>query len=274
MIPLLYHLSYAARKRVTIPAEVGERQSDSPPRATVFAAPLRIWSGLADLLHPPACLVCALPVRAEEPICPACTRLLPLVRVPCVACSGAAPDPLLVPCSVCRSRVPDVPLRWAGLYDGALRELILALKWRGRLGALAPIAGWMLDVALSDRWLAAVDAWSPVPRDAMRTLLHGVPLSDELGRAIGRRLSLPRIAPPGRRIRRPQASLAGERRRRNLRGAFRVGRRCRRRFRGRHVLLIDDVYTTGSTVTACARAILAAGARSVRALVAAVAPLR
>ena len=128
------------------------------------------------------------------------------------------------------------------------------------------------------RWLAgnAILAWgSPIPVDALvavprawtRRLRHGRPLAELLAEELGHRLRRPVLQPLRRRPGPPQTSLSADARRRAPHGAFTVAARVRGVLRGAHLLLVDDVLTTGATLDACARALEGAGARSVVAAV-------
>lgn len=226
---------------------------------------------LLDLLQPPLCLGCRHPLaRAAIPLCRPCQRRVPRISPPCPRCDhrdrGEDLEQGSVPCDFCRGGPPPLPVRCAGYHDELLRDLILRAKWHGDLSVLPLLADMAVETAREDGWCDAVDGWCPVPRDRWRLLVRGLPLSEHLGHEVGRRLSLPRIPPPRRRRRPPQVRLTGHARRRNLDGMFTVPRRAAPRVRGRNILVIDDVVTTGSTITAMAAALSAAGARDVRAL--------
>ena len=228
-----------------------------------------VLAHLGALLDPPTCLLCGASGPQERLLCATCLAGCPHPGPPCPSCSSGLRNHSLPPCPLCRDRPPGLPLRSPGAYEGSLRKLILAAKWRHVPAALPVLAEWILSAARPDGWLDGLEGWCPVPRDLWRTLRHGVPLAEHLGKELGARLALPRLPPPHRRWRHPQARLTGATRRRNLRGAFHVGPRHRRRLRDRRVLLVDDVLTTGTTLAECARALRQAGVAEVRAVVAA-----
>ena len=112
--------------------------------------------------------------------------------------------------------------------------------------------------------LDGADVAVPVPLHRTRRLLRGFNQASDLARGLG--------IPVGHALRRTrntgvQADLPAAQRHANVRGAFRLGRR--QDVRGACVVLVDDVSTTGATLEACARTLIAAGAREVRALIAA-----
>lgn len=208
--------------------------------------------------------------------------MLPRIAVPCSRCRRGTDDPWVIPCRFCRGTSLGLPLIAAGWHERGLRALLLRAKWRGDRPAVEVLADLMiqsLELPVEDSTGTAVgaagrvfDAWCAVPRDRWRWLRHGVPLSELLGSELGGRLGVERLPPPRRRRRPPQTRHTGSARRTNLIGAFYYPPREAARIRGRRVILVDDVATTGSTLDHCARAILAAGATHVSAWVAAAVP--
>jgi ComF family protein len=160
--------------------------------------------------------------------------------------------------------------RAAGEYEGALRDIVHALKYDGRRSLAAPLAALMRESG-SDLLLHA-DLVVPVPLHPWRRLRRGFNQADDLAG----RLEMPVCRALWReRATRPQTGLRPAERRRNVRHAFRVSPLVRRsRLHGARVVLVDDVRTTGATLDACARALRDAGAHEVVALTAAQAPPR
>lgn len=190
----------------------------------------------------------------------------------CAACEAPLTEPLRSPvCSACWRAIARLPpadhaggphafeaAQSAGQYEGALRAIIHAFKYERRRVLAAPLAAMMrvAGAALLDD----ADAVVPVPLHPWKRLTRGFNQADDLARHLGR--------PVWRVLRRrrhgpPQAGLPAARRHANVRDAFAARSR---RVRGATVVLVDDVMTTGATLDACGRALLAAGARSVRAL--------
>lgn len=148
--------------------------------------------------------------------------------------------------------------RAALAYGPVARELVLSLKRGGRRDSLPAFAGWM---ALAAPFAAEADLIAPTPLHWTRLVTRGFNQSVWLAAAFARRVGIP-LAPDllTRRRRTPsQAGFGPEARHGNVAGAFSAGRRAR----GRRVVLVDDVFTTGATVAACSRALLEAGAASV-----------
>lgn len=193
----------------------------------------------------------------RAPFCRTCGEPLPSWRV-----ISATLDR----CARCR-RAPSLveTARAAGLYEGALREIVHAFKYDGRRGLAAPLAA-MMRAAGADV-LSGVDAVVPVPLHPWRRVRRGFNQADDLARRLG-----PPVARVLWRVRatRPQTGLTSAARRRNLRHAFVMSPLTAGAVSGRAVALIDDVRTTGSTLAACAAVLRQAGAREVRALTVAV----
>jgi ComF family protein len=142
-----------------------------------------------------------------------------------------------------------------------LRELIHLYKY-GRIRTLArPLGEFALSAFPRDEHL---DGIVPVPLHWRRRWQRGFNQSELIARFLSRRTGIPVVAALRRaRSTASQAGLSNTRRRRNVTGAFRCPRRLVAAVRGRRLLLIDDVMTTGSTAAACAFALKRAGAARV-----------
>jgi ComF family protein len=149
------------------------------------------------------------------------------------------------------------------VYDEASRDIILQFKHADRTDLAGLLCDWVSRAA--DELLSEADAVVPVPLHRARLLARRYNQAAEIARPLARRHGLAYLPQALERSRRgeSQAGKSGSARRRNVAGAFAVPKPQRRRVEGRRVLLIDDVLTTGATAEACARALLAAGARRV-----------
>lgn len=207
---------------------------------------------LLDLLLPRRCVVCRLPGAA---LCPPCTSSLPRLEAPLCARCGA---PVAWPVSRCREcagrRIAFASARAAVEYDAGARALVSAWKERGLRGLAEPAAALVAEVVPRP----SGHLITFVPPDGERSLERGYHPPARLARELAPIWELP-VAPLLSRTRllRRQRGLARAERQRNVRGAFRATP-----VRG-PVVLVDDVYTTGATVSAAATALRAAGAASI-----------
>ncbi len=209
-----------------------------------------------DLVFPPRCLLCG---RGGDFLCHACARALPRAHPPrCRICwlpspAGVCPDCLHWP-------PPFTGLRSAFRMEEGAREAVHALKYRGMTVLAEPMGAALADVALD--WQVRPDVITAVPLHWRRRRQRGYNQSAEMAAVVAGRLGLPLEGQLLRRVRPspPQAASAGlAERRRNVEGAFEAGRAAS----ARAVLLVDDVATSGATMSACATALRAAGASAV-----------
>ncbi|MFN7055292.1 ComF family protein, partial [Hyphomonas sp.] len=171
-------------------------------------------------------------------------------------------------CAACTARPPRWDRARAALeYDDVSRIPVLDLKHAGRRDHLDLLAGWMRQAG--EAVLADADLLVPVPLHYTRLVMRGYNQSAWLAQAVGRQAGLAVSVDALVRTRRTpsQAGLSARARRRNVTGAFAVRRSRAGRIRGAHVVLVDDVLTTGATLGACTRALKQAGARQISVLV-------
>jgi len=173
-------------------------------------------------------------------------------------------------CDLCRRLAPPfVKAAAYGSYDGGLRELIHLLKYE-QVRPAAAVLGRMLAEAVSgldSAWTQNPVVVVPVPLHARKSRQRGFNQSELIAqhalklRAGNGRLVLRSKILERRRETQSQIGLTRHQRRENLRGSFAVARP--EEIAGREVLLVDDVFTTGTTVSECARVLRRAGASKV-----------
>lgn len=148
-------------------------------------------------------------------------------------------------------------------HEGAAQHMAIALKFNDRTDLAPWMASWMFRIG--GQLLRECDVIVPLPLHASRFRQRGFNQSAELARALARLSGKPLVARALRRIRKTkqQTKLGIKARQRNVEGAFKVCEAREIDVRGRRVVLVDDVYTTGATVKAATRALLRAGAETV-----------
>lgn len=232
------------------------------------AAALRTaLAAAADLIVPPCCLVCRARVGAHHLLCAACWREVHFIRPPLC-------DVLGIPLpfdtggrTVSAAAVAHPPAydraRAVAHYSDAMRTLVHQLKYADRHDARTLLGRWLAEAGRE--LLPSIDIIVPVPLARLRLLQRQFNQAALLAGELGRLAGVPVHPLLLRRTRstRSQVGMTREQRRRNVAGAFRVTERGRAALRGRNVLLIDDVVTTGATVDACARALKRSGAARV-----------
>jgi ComF family protein len=215
--------------------------------------------GLLQLLAPASCFWCRAPGAAQG-VCAACIAALPWNLRACRACGLPLPDAAAAgACGECLRDAPPQDASWVAFrYAAPIAEAIVELKFHGRL-APAHLLGSLMAERLALRPDPLPEVLVPVPLAPGRLRRRGYNQALELGRPLARRLSLRLLPAAARRVRATleQTRLDAAERRRNVRGAFAVEAAL---VRGRHVALLDDVVTTGATITELARAARAAGA--------------
>ena len=232
---------------------------------------LHAWAVAAlDLVFPALCPLCAstLAERRRDPLCGACWEAIARLAPPgCDRCGLPRPtfDPAppggTIPgelqCGACRADPPGWDWARAGAeYGGVVRDAIHAFKFRGKRALARPLAA-----LIGEQWPPGardVAALVPVPlgrpRERERGFNQAALLAERLARGLGvdvRPRWLARM-----RDTQPQSDLGAAERRANVRGAFAAPAAVA----GCHVVVVDDVLTTGATVAECARALRAAGA--------------
>lgn len=229
---------------------------------------------LVDLALPPLCMACRSDVEAPGCLCAGCWSRLDLIAPPLcdrlgvplaytVETGGRAPlsaQALADPPAYGRARA-------VAAFGDVARDLVHGLKYADRLDLAAPL-GAMMARAGADI-LAGADALVPVPLYGVRLWRRRFNQSAALAGGVATIAGVPVRYGLLERSRHttPQVGLDRAARARNVAGAFRVPEGARGAVAGRHLVIIDDVLTTGATIDACTKALQRAGARKVDVLV-------
>lgn len=228
---------------------------------TDLANPLwKVTAALRDLIFPTVCASCR---RLGALLCADCVSRLPHTgETICVRC-GRSTSKLVQTCHNCRQRpLPLVAVRAPFRYAAPLDQIIHQMKYEGYFSLAEPLAQLMVD-----HWpgeFERPDLVVPIPLHAKRQRQRGFNQSSLLADHLCRRLDLALSETALRRVRytTPQIELGPEERANNMQGAFAA---VPEQVASQHILLVDDVFTTGATLSAAAEALLHAGARAVSA---------
>src|SRR5829696_686603 len=218
-----------------------------------MAALLRPFARVLDLALPAVCPGCG----AEGP--PLCARCLPAIRVRVelaagtpLGLAGGPPPPLL-------------QLEWCAPFSGTVRSALHALKYAGERRLAQP-----LGEAVAARWTHAGAGGAvlvPVPVHEGRRRERGYDQAELIAQRAAQALGLPMVPAVVReKATAPQYRLDRRHRADNVRDAFAVRPAVAASIRGRWIVLVDDVVTTGATLCATGDALLAAGAAAVSAI--------
>ena len=221
-----------------------------------------LYATVLDIFFPPRCVGCR---EVGTLFCDECRSQIVLVEPPfCHRCGGSLEGATSRLCPRCRTTPHRIErIRSVAYSEGVLREAIHAFKYQGITALAGPLADLMADHWAGDP--RSVDVVIPVPLHKSRLRARGFNQAACLARELSRRVGL--TVDEGVLVRHrataAQVELNADQRKENVREAFRC---VNRGAADKHLLLIDDVCTTGSTLEACAAALLDGGARSVQAL--------
>lgn len=237
----------------------------SPVTARSLSLLSLLISGLQEAVLPNACVFCGTRCgRMQAPICKACHADLPWIENACGRCASpvATELPTGVHCSSCQISPPPFEAAAAALsYTFPIDAAIKAMKFRRKLFYVPAFAS---TLAVSMRQLPAdIDALLPVPLHWRRQGMRGFNQAAELCRPIHRQTGIRVVNNVIRNRATPyQSGLIARHRQQNLQLAFTV----RGELHARHVLIVDDVITTGETCRQLAHVLLDAGTEKVSVL--------
>jgi competence protein ComFC len=215
-------------------------------------------AALADMFYPERCVGCER--RSSDVLCRACFEALPRVGGPVCGRCGLPTAFATFVCEACKNvdfgfESARAPLR----YEGVGKEIVHALKYRGYRKVVGKLASPLMLQVLDDE---RFDAVVPVPLHRSRLRKRGFNQAELLARGVAEKINAT-VSDTLEVVRstRDQVELSAAQRRANVAGAYTAGGPVRGK-----VLLIDDVFTTGATMSACATTLVRAGAGEVHAL--------
>jgi ComF family protein len=228
-----------------------------------------------DVLFPAHCVSCAvsLPEQTNTALCRVCAEKVRWFGEDhCRRCGDAVGrgSGLVLDCPSCRTHPPayvHAACSVAGYAAGPLRDLILSLKF-GRQTHLARTIGELIAQRIKETGLLDGNAaLVPAPLTKSSFSSRGFNQAEEIALCVSRKIGIPVETRLLKKVRStpPQATLGTEQRRKNLKDAFACNKKVALRYKDKRVILIDDVITTGSTISECARTLRAAGIGEVRA---------
>ncbi len=221
-----------------------------------------MFDNLLTFLFPYPCVVCNLPVRKNQYVCSRCKSDIHYIgrNSVCSVCYSPIPDGETL-CGGCLLRPPHYDRLVSGVYfDGAIRKSLHRYKFRNRSDLHGSFSKLMCK-QLVKQDCTNFDAIVPIPLSKERYLERGYNQAGLLAEDIALHFSVPYI--PFALIRKRntlrQSTLAHQYREGNVRGAFALGNA--ENLKDKHVLLVDDIFTTGATVREASKILAKSGCR-------------
>lgn len=226
---------------------------------------IQFWKGILDIIYPRRCPICDEVVMTEKGlVCPECRKKLPYIKEPCCKkCGKQIRRAEEEYCGDCQ-RVSHVYTEGRALfeYDSVMQQSVAAFKYKGR----QEYAEWY-GVELAQRYGIQLERWDvealiPVPIHKSRYRKRGYNQAALLAEAISRHTGLKMDENVLIRTKKTMAQkeLSTKERAKNLQEAFQLGKNV---VQYKKVVLVDDIYTTGSTADACAKVLKQNGVEQV-----------
>lgn len=230
----------------------------------------RALATIARAIYPARCMVCDTYTDAPGGLCPSCWHDTHFISgSTCTTCSAPLPGEVTgAQCDTCLNFPPPWGRGIAVLeYEGSGRRMAMALKRNDRLDLAPTLAAWLNRAAASV--LPQTDIITPVPLHPSRLARRKFNQSAELARPLAELAGVAYIPDLLSRTRKTESQQGKDRieRQENLKSAIAPTPRHREVLKGKRVLLVDDVLTTGATLSACTEACFAAGAQNVNIVV-------
>ena len=226
---------------------------------------MRFAKRIIDLIYPPACALCGdVLAPGEKGCCTSCGKQIDHVKAPvCEKCGQEVLSTSVSRCRMCESHTRSFVRGFPALnYVSPVKEGVAALKYGSRKENAAFFAAEIMRVRGREILSAKPEALVPVPVHRRKLKKRGYDQAELLANELSRYLHVP--VDTGLIVREentpPQKKLNPELRERNMKSAFQMTEKSVNYSR---VMLVDDIYTTGSTVEACTRLLMAKGIENV-----------
>ena len=222
-----------------------------------------------DFVLPPHCLISGEPVEQQSTLDPAYWRQLNFIDAPFCDCCGRPFSHQVEGKTLCRDCIHDRPsynqARSVLIYDQHSKALILKFKYGDRLEVAPLLATWLQTKG--HVFFDKSDFLMPVPLHPWRRIRRKFNQSAVIARHLSPKIDIPVVDGVLKRTRHTPTQQGDKKTRsKNVAQAFTVNEKDRSQIIDKSILLIDDVYTTGSTVKECATALLKHGAKEVNVL--------
>lgn len=224
---------------------------------------------IINAILPPRCLICGKIIPSDHSLCTDCFNDITFISKPYCSHCGlpiSTRENNELECVTCLAQKDPFRLcRSAVKYDEFSKSLLLDFKFSDRLDNKVLLSNWLF-MAGKDIFHQGIDLIIPVPLHYMRLFKRKYNQSAILAAEISKKINVPVDYNSLKRIRHtiPQVSCSGKQRSKNVKNAFSIIHP--ENIKGKRIVLIDDIYTTGSTLKECAKALKKAGAKSVDAL--------
>jgi ComF family protein len=233
----------------------------------IFARFIRgCWQKIIQAILPPTCLLCLHHCQNNFNVCKTCLRALPSLLGACSQCANKITAPVCTReliCGTCLTNPPPFERTFALFqYKGALLTMVKQLKFHQHLAYAQTFSQLMLQ-AIQQDWYPQQplpDLILAIPLHYSRLRERGFNQSLEIAKPIARNLSIPLDLTPKRiKATLPQSSLSAKARTQNIKQAFEFSRN----YTHLHLAVVDDVYTTGATLSEFTRCLAKLGAKQI-----------
>ena len=222
---------------------------------------------LLDFILPPQCINCHTPVFQQGGLCAGCWEKIAFISKPfCLFCGF--PFNIQIEneniCGPCARKTPlFTRARAAIYYNEASKPMILRFKHSDALHIAPLFAEWLYQAG--DELFQQAEYLAPIPLHWSRLVYRGYNQAALLSRKLSKKAKIPHLPDLLERTHRtpPQGDLTAKEREKNVSNVFKLNKKYNQLIRDKHILLIDDVFTSGATVRACTKILKKSGAKQV-----------